>query len=143
MFEFDSVEVLSLVCSMVVALWGLYTFMMSLPEKVMMVLVFMPLVGIYTVYEKVVAFFETKNKEQQEWALESDDNTEVDFYTLGLEENQDQVFSDEEFLNTEVLEAFDLTGIEYGVLLNENDVYSTYPTCCDKLICECAWEAKQ
>lgn len=142
MFEFDSVEVLSLVCSFFIALWGLYTFMMSLPEKIMMVLFFMPLVGIYTVYKKAISFFETKEEEQEKWALESNDN-EVDFYTLGLEENQDPVFSDEEFLNTEVLEAFDLTGVEYGVLLNENDVYSTYPTCCDKLICECAWEAKQ
>lgn len=62
---------------------------------------------------------------------------------LGIPLESESVFADEEgFINTEVLEAFDLTGVEYGVLMNENDVH-VYPTCCDKLICECAWEAKQ
>jgi len=137
MFEFDSVEVLSLVCSMFIALWGLYTFMMSLPEKIMMVLFFMPLVGIYMVYKKATTFFETKEEEYE--IAEEVDETESEFIQL---KKQEHYFADEEFLNTEVLEAFDLTGVEYGVLMNENDVH-VYPTCCDKLLCECAWEAKQ
>lgn len=147
MFEFDCLEVLSLACSAFVALWGFYTFLLAMPERAQTFLFFVPLVAMYTAYEKIIALFEKKEEEEWEWAISVDEEEEKlnqayeDFKSLCRLE-KDVVFSDEEgFLNTEVLEAFDLTGVEYGVLLTKEDVFP--PSCCDKLICECAWKSKQ
>ena len=123
---FNLVEVLSLMCSFIIFMWGVYTFMMALPDAF---------------YEKVFAIFETKEEKAWEWAMEVDEEEEKLNQAHEEFKRLCRLFSDEEgFVNNSVVEAFDLTGVEYGVFMDEKDVNQP---CCDKLICECAWKSKQ